>query len=98
MSGKASGSHAKTGATRAAEMRPKYADLADLPEADRIAIIGRTAELGQRVGFFVVDDATADRYIAQLLQRYTIEVVDRRSDVVRHTVFVRIQRRMSATN
>lgn len=68
-----------------------YADLADLPEDDRIAIIGKTAATGRVVGFFVDDDAKADRYIKKLLDGHRVRVVDRQRDViVKGTVFVRI--------
>lgn len=68
-----------------------YADLADLPEDDRIAIIGRTAESGQTVGFFVDDDEKADRYIKKLLASFKVRVQERKKDaLVKNTVFVRI--------
>ena len=55
----------------------KYADLADMPEDDRIAIIGRAAEGGQRVAFIVEDDAKADRYIEKLTKRFQVSVAKR---------------------
>jgi hypothetical protein len=55
-----------------------YADLADLPEDDRIAIIGETAQGGPIVGFVVEDQAKADRYIAQLTARYQVKELDRK--------------------
>jgi hypothetical protein len=54
-----------------------YADLADLPEDDRIGIIGRTAESGKRVAFIVEDDAKADRYIEKLTKRFQVSVAKR---------------------
>lgn len=74
-----------------------FADLADLPEDERIRIIGETAEQGQRVGFFVDDDAKADRYIEKLTKRFRVHVVDRQRDVlVNNTVFVAVTRRPDA--
>jgi hypothetical protein len=72
-----------------------FADLADLPEDERIRIIGQTAEQGQRVGFFVDDDAKADRYIQKLTSQFRVEVVDRRRDVV--VVFIAVHRRPEGT-
>ena len=67
-----------------------YADLADLPEDDRIAIIGKAAENGALVGVFVDDDDKADRYVAKLTQRFKVKVVDRKAGLVAGTVLVRI--------
>jgi hypothetical protein len=58
-------------------MTAKYADLADMPEDDRIAIIGQTAEGGKRVAFIVEDDAKADRYIEKLTKRFRVSVAKR---------------------
>lgn len=66
-----------------------YADLADLPEDERIAIIRETAASGQIVGFFVDDDAKADRYIRKL--GTAVRVIERTRDVlVNGTVFVKV--------
>lgn len=68
-----------------------YSDLAHLPEDDQIGVIGRTAEQGERVGFFVENDAKADRYIAKLTKRFKVQLLQRINDVpVVGTVFVRI--------
>jgi len=68
-----------------------FADLADLPEDDRIDIIGRTASDGQTVGFFVDDEAKADRYIKTLLASHRVRVLERKKDVlVKNAVFVRV--------
>lgn len=68
-----------------------YADLADLPEDDRIRIIGESAASGQTVGFFVDDDAKADRYIKKLLDSHRVRVIERKKDVlVKNTVFVKV--------
>jgi len=50
--------------------KPRFKDVADGPEHERIAIIGRHAMAGQVVGFFVDDDAKADRYIEKLLRNH----------------------------
>lgn len=57
---------------------PKAAfDVSKLSESQQIEIIGRTAESGQVVGFFVKDDATADRYIEQMQQQFKITITFR---------------------
>lgn len=68
-----------------------YADLADLPEDDRIAIIGRTAALGKVVGVFVDDDGEkADRYIKKVLAAgHRVRLIDRRPGFVKDTVMLR---------
>lgn len=65
-----------------------FADLADLPEDERIRIIYETAQT-QIVGFFVDDDTKADRYIQALGDR--VRVIERKSDVlVKGTVFIKV--------
>jgi hypothetical protein len=69
-----------------------YADLADLSEDDRIAIIGRTAESGKRVAFIVEDDAKADRYIEKLTRQYRVSVAKRLDGPVKDTVTIIVTR------
>lgn len=72
-------------------MKPNgFADLADLPEDERIAIIARTAAAGNIVGVFIDDDATADRYIDKLVQRYPVRIVDRKPGGIGSTVLLRV--------
>lgn len=72
-------------------MAKAFADLADLPEDERIAIIGKTAASGQIVGFFVDDDAKADRYVRKLLAGHKVRIVERAANVlVKGTVFVKV--------
>jgi hypothetical protein len=66
-----------------------FADLADLPEDDRIAMIGKAASNGALVGFFVDDDAKADRYIDKLVNRFKVKVIDRHAGPA-NTVLVRV--------
>lgn len=73
-----------------------YADLADLSEDDRIAIIGRTAESGERVGFVVEDHAKADRYIEKLTKRFRVSVAKRLDGPVKDTVTIVVTRRSEA--
>lgn len=74
-----------------------YADLADLPESERVRVIGQVAESGERVGFFVDDGAAADRYIEALTRDFKVVVVERKSNVlVKGTVFVKVGRRADA--
>ena len=54
-----------------------FADIADLPEDERIRLIAAQAE-SQIVGFFVEDDPKADRYIKKL-EKYPIRFIDRKS-------------------
>lgn len=66
------------GAGRQEVKKPRWKDLADGPEHERIAIIGAQAEAGNVVGFFVDDDAKADRYIKKILNQFpSLEVMGR---------------------
>lgn len=69
-----------------------FSDLADLPEDERIAIIGRTAEGGQRVAFIVEDHAKADRYIEKLTKRFQVSVAKRLTGPVKDTISVIVTR------
>lgn len=73
----------------------EFRDVADLPEDERIDIIGRTASrTSGLVGFIVDDEAKADRYIAKLLAAYPLlRVVDRGPGPVASTVLVRISQK-----
>jgi len=51
------------------------ADLTHLPENERIDHMGRVAAAGEVVGFFVENDAKADRYLARLLERHAIRLI-----------------------
>ena len=67
-----------------------YADLYELPERARIDVIGRTAADGHIVGFVVEDEAKADRYVEQLLERFKVRIVDRVPGPVPNTILVRV--------
>ncbi len=67
-----------------------YADLGDLPEDERIAIIGAATVEGRIIGFFVDDDAKADRYLTKLLANYRIRVVSRGPGPVAGSILIRI--------
>jgi hypothetical protein len=54
-----------------------FADLADLPEDERITAIAAAAVAGNVVGFVVEDDAKADRYTRKL-GAYPVRIVDRK--------------------
>jgi len=69
---------------------PFYADLADLAEDERIAIIGKTAEGGKSVAFITDDTAKADRYIRKLLLDFNVRVLDRGDGPVKNTVYVKV--------
>lgn len=70
-----------------------YADLADLPEDERIRIIAEVAAAGKIVGFVVDDDANepgkADRYIEKL-KAYPVRFIDRKPGPVKGATIVRI--------
>lgn len=66
-----------------------FADLADLPEDERIRIIAQTAQAGEIVGFVVDDEPKADRYIRKL-RAYPVRIIDRGPGPVKDTVMVRV--------
>ena len=66
-----------------------FADLADLPENDRIAIIAKAAE-EHIVGFVVDDEPKADRYIDKLKAYPLVRFIDRGKGPVKGTVLVRV--------
>lgn len=51
-------------------MSPPFLDLAQMPEAVRIALMGKMAEDGKTIGFFVDNEAKADHYIALLKESH----------------------------
>lgn len=67
-----------------------YADLADLPEDARIAVIADTAAHGHIVGFVVEDDEKANRYIEQLIADRRVRIVGRGPGPVSNTILVRV--------
>jgi len=67
-----------------------FADLADLPEDKRIAIIGDVASGGLVVGFVVEDAEKADRYVKKLLERFKVRIVGRGPGPIDKTVLVRV--------
>ncbi len=68
---------------------PAFADLADLPEDERIRIIGETATHGHVIAFIVDDNEKADRYLRKL-EPYRVRVIARGSGPVKGTIAVRI--------
>jgi hypothetical protein len=67
-----------------------YADLANLPEDDRISIAAAAAAEGHIVGLIVDDDAAADRYVTKL-GAHPVRIVDRKPFTpVPPTVMIRI--------
>ena len=66
-------------------MPPKaFADLANLPEDDRIALIAEAAAAGNIVGVFVDNDESADRYTKKLDAK-GVRVLERVPKAVRGT-------------
>ena len=67
-----------------------FADLYELPERDRIDVIGKAASGGALVAFVVDDAAKADRYIQQLQKRFKVCVIERGAGPVKNTVVVKV--------
>lgn len=76
-----------------------YADLADLPEDDRIKIIGEYAMAGNQVGVPVDEEgpdgyAKADRYVKKLLARFPLlEFVSKSKGPVANAVTFMVRRK-----
>jgi uncharacterized membrane protein len=68
-----------------------FADLAELPEDERIRAIADTAMHGHSVAFVVEDDEKADRYIEKL-SKFNVTVTARGAGPVAGTVFVRVEK------
>lgn len=68
-----------------------YADLASLPEDERIRIIGEHAAAGNLVGVPIEDEpAKVARYIRKVTERYpTVRHVDTCPGIVPNTVTIR---------
>lgn len=67
-----------------------YADLADLPEDERIRIAAETAAAGHIVGVVVDDEpGKPERYIKKL-SAYPIRIIDRNKGPVKRTVLIRV--------
>lgn len=74
-----------------------FADLNDVPEDDRIAIIADAAASGVVVGFVVENYAKADRYIAKITQRdQRVRVLSRGPGPIPDSVLVRVGSWMEA--
>lgn len=76
---------------------PKFASINNMPEDDRIILIGKTcmSRLGQPgsglIGFLVEDSGKADRYVEKLTTAFPrLRVVDR-NQTPGGTVLVRIE-------
>lgn len=69
-----------------------YADLADLPEDDRIRIACETAVANGAIVGLVTDDEPGkpERYIRKLGRYQGIRVIDRKPGPVKNTVMIRI--------
>jgi hypothetical protein len=67
-----------------------FADLGELPEDERIALIGETARECV-IGFIVETNAKADRYVRKLLERFpAVRLVGRGPGPVANSILVRI--------
>ena len=72
-------------------MTPPYLDLHAIEEDKRIDLIGhRVVVHKDRVGFFVDDDAKADRYVAKLKAKFPSISVVERGPGPGGTVFVKV--------
>lgn len=68
-----------------------YADLGDLSEDERIAVIGRVASEQMKItGFIVEDNDKADRYIRKLTERFKVRIICRGAGPIKDTVFVKV--------
>lgn len=69
-----------------------YSDLADLPEDERIQIIGESAMAGNIIGIAIDDDdRKVRRYLKKLLKRFPgIRHIDTKPGIVPGTVIVRV--------
>lgn len=75
---------------------PPYADIANLPEDDRIELIGRQVQkmgAGKIVAFLTDDEVgKPERYIEKLRKRFPgLVVVDKRKGPIENVVTVRIR-------
>lgn len=68
---------------------PPYIDCHALSEEQRIALIGTAAVSGQIVNFIVEDNEKADRYVAQLVLRFPVKILERFAGPA-HTVCVKV--------
>jgi hypothetical protein len=67
-----------------------FADLADLPEDERIRLAAETAARGNVVGVVTDDEpGKPERYIRKLEAR-GVRVLDRGPGPVKHTVLIRV--------
>lgn len=67
-----------------------YADLADLPEDERIRIAAEAAENGAVIGLVTDDEpGKPERYIRKL-GAYPVRIIDRGPGPVKKTVLIRI--------
>ena len=69
---------------RGRKHRPKYADLHELPEDERIAIIGDRAEAGNLIAVFVDNEPEkVARYIRKMAERYpTVRLIKQTDDAL----------------
>lgn len=67
-----------------------YADLADLSEDERVAVMGREAESGKTIAFVVENEEKADRYIRKLLLDFKVRVIDRGKGPVKGLTYVKV--------
>lgn len=69
---------------------PVFADLADMPEDERIRAIADQVTAGARVAFIVEDAAKAERYLEKLRALMAVKVIERRPGPVEGTVLVKV--------
>ncbi len=67
-----------------------YADLADLPEDERIRVAAEAARAGHIVGVVTDDElGKPERYIRKL-EAHGVRIIDRSKGPVKHCVTIRI--------
>ena len=85
--------HAPPPSTRGVHVKA-YIDAHNLPEDERIKLMGEMAMQGKVVGFVVEDDDKANRYVRKFRQWFPDLIEEQRGPgPVPNTVFVRIGRR-----
>ena len=72
----------------------KFRDLADLPEDERIIMIGEAAMTGKTVAFVTDSDpGKAERYITKLMTAFPkLEVISKSPGPVPDTITVKVQK------
>jgi hypothetical protein len=66
-----------------------FADLGDLPEADRVKLVVEACRAGNICGVVVETQAKADRY-AELFKAYGVRIIDTKPGPIKDSVMLRV--------